>query len=125
MKFSPCGQYLASGGEDGVVCIWRVTSLDKSSICSTTEDSTSNSKVECDNSSPRNKHSSQPFIFLPNSIFQIEESPLQEFFGHSSDVLDLAWSNSDVSLTSRSLLSPLPPNHAICSICFACNFNFP
>ncbi|XP_028243898.1 uncharacterized protein LOC114421954 isoform X1 [Glycine soja] len=100
MKFSPCGQYLASGGEDGVVCIWRVTSLDKSSICSTTEDSTSNSKVECDNSSPRNKHSSQPFIFLPNSIFQIEESPLQEFFGHSSDVLDLAWSNSDILLSS-------------------------
>ncbi|KAK7369469.1 hypothetical protein VNO80_11508 [Phaseolus coccineus] len=27
MKFSPCGQYLASGGEDGVVRIWRVTSL--------------------------------------------------------------------------------------------------
>ncbi|XP_027341530.1 WD repeat-containing protein 44-like isoform X2 [Abrus precatorius] len=73
MKFSPNGQYLASGGEDGVVRIWRVVSK---------------------------KHSSQPIIFLPNSIFQIEESPLQEFFGHSSDVLDLAWSNSDILLSS-------------------------
>ncbi|KAL3021049.1 hypothetical protein AAZX31_05G177200 [Glycine max] len=100
MKFSPCGQYLASGGEDGVVRIWCVTSLDKSSICFTPEDSTSKSKVECDNSSPRKKHSSQPFIFLPNSVFQIEESPLQEFFGHSNDVLDLAWSNSDILLSS-------------------------
>jgi len=97
MKFSPCGQYLASGGEDGVVRIWRVTSLDKSSICFTSKDGTSNSKVECKNTSPKKKNSCQPFIFLPNSIFQIEESPVQEFFGHSSDVLDLAWSNSDVS----------------------------
>ncbi|CAJ1937863.1 unnamed protein product [Sphenostylis stenocarpa] len=100
IKFSPCGQYLASGGEDGVVRTWRVTSLDKSSICYTSKDSTSNSKVECENSSPNKKHSCQPFIFLPNSIFQIEESPLQEFFGHSSDVLDLAWSNSDILLSS-------------------------
>ncbi|KAI5384222.1 autophagy-related protein 16 isoform X1 [Lathyrus oleraceus] len=72
MKFSPNGEYLASGGEDGVVRIWRVMSRDKS----------------------------QPFIFLPNDIFQIEESPLQELFGHSSDILDLAWSNSDILLSS-------------------------
>ncbi|RZB86995.1 hypothetical protein D0Y65_026914 [Glycine soja] len=89
MKFSPCGQYLASGGEDGAVQIWCVTSLDKSSICFTPQDNTSKSKVECDNSSPRKKHLSQPFIFLRNSVFQIEESPLQQFFGHSNDVLDL------------------------------------
>ncbi|XP_061344857.1 uncharacterized protein LOC133290724 isoform X2 [Gastrolobium bilobum] len=81
MKFSPNGKYLASGGEDGVVRIWRVMLLDTSSNCFT-------------------KNSSQSFIFLPNNIFQIEESPLQEFFGHSSDVLDLAWSNSDILLSS-------------------------
>ncbi|KAG4983148.1 hypothetical protein JHK87_027897 [Glycine soja] len=102
MKFSPCGQYLASGGEDGVVRIWCVTSLDKSSICFTPQDSTSKSNVECDNSSPRKKHLSQPFIFLRNSVFQIEESPLQQFFCHSNDVLDLGWSNSYVTLTSIS-----------------------
>ena len=102
MKFSPCGQYLASGGEDGAIRIWCVTSLDKSSICFTPQDSTAKSKVECDNSSPRKKHLSQPFIFVRNSVFQFEESPLQQFFGHSNDVLDLAWSNSDVTLTSIS-----------------------
>nr|KYP67836.1 WD repeat-containing protein 44 [Cajanus cajan] len=100
MKFSPNGKYLASGGEDGVVRIWRVISMNKSNICFTPEDSTSNIKVECDSSSPWEKHPSQPFVFLPNSIFQIEESPLQELFGHSSDVLDLAWSNSDILLSS-------------------------
>lgn len=86
MKFSPNGQYLASGGEDGVVRIWRVFSRNKSH---------------------------PPFVSLPNDIFQIEESPLQELFGHSSDILDLAWSNSDVSLTCRT-------NVAICFICLFC-----
>ncbi|XP_019462813.1 PREDICTED: WD repeat-containing protein 44-like [Lupinus angustifolius] len=99
MKFSPSGLYLASGGEDGVVRIWRIISRDTSSICFTTEDSTA-SKVKHDNSYPWKKHSSQSFIFLPNKIFQIEEPPLQEFYGHSSDVLDLAWSNSDILLSS-------------------------
>lgn len=88
MKFSPKGDYLASGGEDGVVRIWRVMSRDKS----------------------------RPFIFLPNDIFQIEESPLHELFGHSSDILDLAWSNSDVSLTCRTKV-------AMCYIRYACKSN--
>ncbi|MCI16551.1 WD repeat-containing protein 44-like, partial [Trifolium medium] len=72
MKFSPNGKYLASGGEDGVVRIWRIMSRDKS----------------------------PSFIFLQKDIFQIDESPLQELFGHSSDILDLAWSNSDILLSS-------------------------
>ncbi|PNY01822.1 WD repeat-containing protein 44-like [Trifolium pratense] len=72
MKFSPNGKYLASGGEDGVVRIWRIMSRDKS----------------------------PSFIFIQNDVFQIDESPLQELFGHSSDILDLAWSNSDILLSS-------------------------
>ncbi|XP_004503956.1 uncharacterized protein [Cicer arietinum] len=76
MKFSPNDQYLASGGEDGVVRLWRVKSLDTSSICFNSEGGSTGS---------------QPLI---------EESPLQEFFGHSSDILDLAWSNSDILLSS-------------------------
>ncbi|KAF7834173.1 WD repeat-containing protein 44-like isoform X1 [Senna tora] len=69
IKFSANGQYLASGGEDGVVRVWRIVS-------------------------------NQPFLLHPNKAFQIEESPLQEFYGHSSDVLDLAWSDSDILLSS-------------------------
>ncbi|CAL5384729.1 unnamed protein product [Camellia sinensis] len=33
-------------------------------------------------------------------IHQIEELPLQEFHGHTSDVLDLAWSKSNCVLSS-------------------------
>lgn len=96
MKFSPNGKYLASGGEDGVVRVWRVVLKDTSSNCFDAEDSLV-SKVKQDMFYSWKKQSSHNSIVLPNKIFQIEESPLQEFYGHSSDVLDLAWSNSDVS----------------------------
>ncbi|XP_027942673.1 WD repeat-containing protein 44-like [Vigna unguiculata] len=101
MKFSPNGQYLASGGEDGVIRIWRVTSLNTSSICFNAEDSAV-SKVKHGSSGSQQKHSSQSFVVLPNKILKVEESPLHEFCGHTSDVLDLAWSNSDTLLSSSS-----------------------
>ncbi|MED6161854.1 hypothetical protein PIB30_064679 [Stylosanthes scabra] len=68
MKFSPSGKYLASGGEDGVVRIWRVVSVDTSNLCF-------------------NEAENQSFVVFPNKIFQIEESPLHEFYGHSGDIL--------------------------------------
>jgi len=103
MKFSPNGQYLASGGEDGVVRIGRVTSLNTSSICFNAEDSAV-SKVKHGSSGSQKKHSSQSFVVLPNKILKVEESPLHEFYGHTKDVLDLAWSNSDVSLICQSFI---------------------
>ncbi|KAF1865062.1 hypothetical protein Lal_00004436 [Lupinus albus] len=99
IKFSPSGKYLASGGEDGVVRVWRVVSLDTSSDYFITDDSII-SKVKHDISCSQRKNSSQSLNALPNKILQIEESPLQEFYGHSGDVLDVAWSSSDVLLSS-------------------------
>lgn len=93
MKFSPDGQYLASGGEDGVVRIWRVTSADASSNYPIVEDNFG-IKVK---GGKRTKHAS---IVISEKVLHIEESPLQEFHGHSSDVLDLSWSNSNCLLSS-------------------------
>ncbi|KAF7840083.1 periodic tryptophan protein 2-like protein [Senna tora] len=96
MKFSPNGKYLASGGEDGVVRIWSVLLQETSASSSSEEDNLVN-EVKQDmfiqNSS---------IIVLPNKVFHIEESPLQELYGHTNDVLDLAWSNSesDILLSS-------------------------
>ncbi|KAI9108718.1 hypothetical protein K1719_020365 [Acacia pycnantha] len=99
-KFSPNGQYLATGGEDGVVRIWRVVLQDISSDCFNAEASVV-TKVKQDMFCSWKKQSGQRnCLVLPNKVFQIEESPMQEFYGHSSDVLDLAWSNSDILLSS-------------------------
>ncbi|KAL0449787.1 UNVERIFIED_CONTAM: WD repeat-containing protein 44 [Sesamum latifolium] len=97
MKFSPDGQYLASGGEDGVVCIWRVTTVD--AICKDDKCSFGSPVVES-KSSPQKKKSIHASVIIPERIFHIEEEPLQKFHGHTSDVLDIAWSTSNHLLSS-------------------------
>ena len=97
MKFSPDGQYLASGGEDGVVRIWHVTSAD-ASYKDLMVEGNSGIKVKGGKSAFGGIKTSHASILIPDKVFHIEESPLQEFYGHSSDVLDLSWSNSNVSL---------------------------
>lgn len=99
MKFSPDGQYLASGGEDGVVRIWCVTSTDASCKYLTSEGNFGCEVKDGKSSFGRKKPSYAPVV-IPDKIFQIEESPLQEFHGHASDVLDLAWSKSNSLLSS-------------------------
>uniref|UniRef100_A0A2N9HVI1 Uncharacterized protein n=1 Tax=Fagus sylvatica TaxID=28930 RepID=A0A2N9HVI1_FAGSY len=93
------GQYLASGGEDGVVCIWRVTSAD-ASYKDLMVEGNSGIKVKGGKSAFGGIKTSHASILIPDKVFHIEESPLQEFYGHSSDVLDLSWSNSNCLLSS-------------------------
>ncbi|XVF58738.1 hypothetical protein PTKIN_Ptkin07bG0090700 [Pterospermum kingtungense] len=99
MKFSPDGQYLASGGEDGVVRIWRVTSTDASGKPFMAEGSLG-CKMDKGKSGFGKKKSIHSPVVIPNKIFQIEESPVQEFHGHTSDVLDLAWSSTNFLVSS-------------------------
>ncbi|KAE8728247.1 Transducin/WD40 repeat-like superfamily protein, putative isoform 2 [Hibiscus syriacus] len=99
MKFSPDGQYLATGGEDGVVRIWRVTSKDASSKPFMAEGSLIRKMNKGKLSFGRTKLLPSPVV-IPNKIFQIEELPTQEFHGHSSDVLDLAWSSANFLVSS-------------------------
>lgn len=98
MKFSPDGRYLASGGEDGVVRIWLVTSVDGSSKHSTTGCNFGDD-LKQGKAFRRNK-SKYASIVIPEKMIHVEETPLHEFHGHSGDVLDLAWSKSDVSLST-------------------------
>lgn len=93
MKFSPDGQYLASGGEDGIVRIWSVSSVETSWTASGCNFK-SNTEGNSNNNSKKLRHAS---VIIPDKIFQINDSPLHEFRGHTSDILDLAWSTSNVS----------------------------
>ncbi|KAA8531036.1 hypothetical protein F0562_005745 [Nyssa sinensis] len=99
MKFSSDGQYLASGGKDGVVRIWRVRTADASGKNLYSEGNFGSPKKEANSNSGRKK-SSHASIVIPDELFQIDESPLHEFHGHTSDVLDLAWSKSNCLLSS-------------------------
>lgn len=83
LKFSPDGKFLATGGEDGVVKIWRIT-LSDSLLASFMRQQEPISQQEA-------------LVFFPQKAFHIEETPFQELYGHTGDVLDLAWSNSNVS----------------------------
>lgn len=98
MKFSPCGQYLASAGKDGSVRIWRViaeeipnnlNAHDSDSSClyfSLTHTSKiaslNDNKEKIRGSKMMRKTSESACVVLPPKIFRILEKPLHEFHGH-------------------------------------------
>jgi WD40 repeat protein len=110
VKFSPDGQFLATGGEDGVVRVWGVT---LSEHCEIPMDDPSCIYLKADPKSglaPVNvdiqkkckvkgfkRSIESACVVIPTMVFQISEEPLHEFHGHYGDVLDLSWSNNKVS----------------------------
>ncbi|XP_006648708.1 uncharacterized WD repeat-containing protein C3H5.08c-like [Oryza brachyantha] len=91
MKFSSSGWHLASGGEDCVVRVWQITEIESSA----------NLYVRDPEDMDKNKGlKTKPLAIIPNKVFSITETPLHEFHGHGSDILDLAWSKSDFLLSS-------------------------
>lgn len=114
MKFSPDGQYLASGGEDGVVRIWQVMECartneddipndDPNCIYLTVSRDTEVSSLRADKdkmirSKSLRSTSDSACVVVPPEVFRISEKPLYELCGHQGDVLDLAWSNDKVYL---------------------------
>ncbi|XP_042404841.1 uncharacterized WD repeat-containing protein C18H10.05-like [Zingiber officinale] len=79
MKFSPCGTYLATGGEDCAVRVWKVRKLSTDDL--------------------RRKGFNFSSTLSPDDL-QVEEVPLHEYFGHTSDILDLSWSRSSCLLSA-------------------------
>ncbi|RLM75447.1 WD repeat-containing protein 44-like [Panicum miliaceum] len=100
MKFSPSGWYLASGGEDCVVRIWQIIEVKASPKLYKGEDPYE--KVEKVQVFKTNigKGQNHALAVIPKKAFRISETPLREFHGHTSDILDMTWSKSDYLLTS-------------------------
>ncbi|KAL6899809.1 hypothetical protein ACP4OV_006467 [Aristida adscensionis] len=100
MKFSSSGFYLASVGEDCVVRIWMIRVVESSPDQYSREvpveykDRSNGFKMKL------GKGPTDTLAIIPNRVFNISEKPLHEFRGHTSDILDMAWSKSDVLLTS-------------------------
>lgn len=111
MKFSYDGQYLATGGEDGAVRVWRVVEGERPDGLDFAEDDPScvfftvneNSELAPVNSSEgtkskQNKSSKgtadPACVVIPHRTFGISQVPVHEFYGHDDVILDLSWSKN-------------------------------
>lgn len=116
MKFSFDGQYLATAGEDGIVCVWQVVEdarsneidipeIDPSCVYFTVNHLSELAPfaVEKDKSGKLKslrKTADSACVIFPPKVFRILEKPLHQLHGHSSEILDLSWSKNNYLLSS-------------------------
>ncbi|XP_044501703.1 uncharacterized protein LOC123222803 [Mangifera indica] len=116
MKFSSNGQFLASGGEDGIVRVWQVVESERSgnfdaadcdaSCVYFTMNNLSEFVPVCTDKESEGKlkgvrkTSNSACAIFPQKVFQILERPIHEFLGHCGEVLDLSWSRNKYLLSS-------------------------
>lgn len=117
MKFSLDGKYLASGGEDGMVRVWKVVEDERSSELDILDNDPSNIYFKINNFScvapldvdkeklvkteKLRRSSDATCVIIPPKTFRISAKPLHEFQGHIGDILDLAWSKRGVSFLDK------------------------
>lgn len=104
MKFSPDGKYLCSAGQDAKVIVWIVGTVPFSSTSSSI--SNLNMYEDIDDSSHDSKEeNSNQFNYIQSKSLNSNDNiihpvPYRVFEGHTSDVVDIAWSRSNFILTA-------------------------
>lgn len=113
MKFSLDGQYLASAGEDGIVRVWKVVEdertnetdlpdIDPSCLYFTVNNLSELAPLVADKEKigktrTLRKTPDSACIIFPPKVFRISEEPLHVFRRHTGEILDLSWSQNNVS----------------------------
>lgn len=110
-SFSQDGRFLATGGEDGNVCIWAVSPKSKvmhPDGVATGQDSVAldaSRSFETDESSAK-LTSNSPLHFigagpeLATNLEILSPQPIQRFRDHTADVIDLSWSRTNFLLSA-------------------------
>ncbi|CAM6016072.1 unnamed protein product [Sphagnum balticum] len=95
MKFSCDGHYLASAGQDQVVCVWEIVDhpliVDSEAVLGRKFGKVSSVKRK--SADPNNKGPHAKLFWLSNKA-------MRSFCGHTAGVLDLSWSHTQVLLSS-------------------------
>lgn len=104
MKFSTSGWYLASVGEDCVVRIWRIHEVESSPDLYIRETPVKSMDRNMGLKMKVGKGRGRALAIIPRKVFNIAETPLHEFHGHTSDILDMTWSKSNVSSSLSCML---------------------
>ncbi|KAF3321350.1 WD repeat-containing protein 44 isoform X1 [Carex littledalei] len=114
MKFSPDGLFLATGGEDGILHVWCVIECERNKAFDFHGDDSSSVYMTINenyqivpvihNGEKKDRHvkwhGSSTCVVIPETVFGIEEEPLQELRGHVGDVLDISWSKTKFLLSA-------------------------
>jgi hypothetical protein len=104
MKFSTSGCYLASVGEDCIVRIWVVQEVESSPDLYIREAPVKSMDRNKGLKMKVGKGQRRALAIIPKKVFNIAETPLHEFHGHTSDILDMTWSKSNVSFSLSCML---------------------
>ncbi|KAI7854772.1 WD40-repeat-containing domain protein [Circinella umbellata] len=96
MKFSQDGQYMAAGGQNCVIRVWKI----KDCCYTGDSDNTLHPKQQQDPSVSNKSEEQQNNEFSGHSIHIFEKEPIRIFRGHTADILDLCWSKKNFLLSS-------------------------